>query len=246
MIGLVAAAAAAPVGAAELRGSYEVLWSGLRVAAFELAVESGPEDYRITYRARSVGFLAVLFPFSSEGASQGQRVGGELVPVSYAASSTRRDERNVWSVRFAPDGRASEVVVPPDDATERDPVPDNLRRGPDPGALALGALAAAAPGARRSGASFDGRRVVRFDLACPEREGEPGVLVCTVAGEQIAGWHRQWSDRGRGSDEAREPARVWLRAGLFGPGYWPERIEAQTRFGRVIARLAPDQAEEDS
>ena len=115
---------------------------------------------------------------------------------------------------------------------------------PDPLALALGATRTAAPGARLEEVSFDGKRAVRFELACANTErafasDDPAVpiqseLDCTVDGELVAGASRRWQ---RGRDTDRPPARVLLSREIVPGRYWPVRVEAETRFGMVIVRL---------
>ena len=229
--------------ALDVSGRYELEWKGLRIGEMALDVTGDGDSYRIRYEARTVGFLSILFPFLGEGVSEGRRDGDRFLPVSYRASSSHRDGRSDWSVRFAADGRALAVTVPPEDAVEREPVPPALQRGPDMAALALAALAVVEPGVRRSGTAFDGRRAVRFDLACPDREDEPGLLVCTVTGEQLAGFHRRWKERAAEDTEERPPIRLFLRRDLLGPGWWPERLEATSRFGPLTARLLPPAAD---
>ena len=127
---------------------------------------------------------------------------------------------------------------------QRDPVPPALQKAPDPLALALGATRIAAPGARLEGVSFDGKRAVRFELACADAEqalapDDPAVSIhsaldCTVDGELIAGASRRWQS---GRDTDRRPTRVLLGRGIVPGRYWPVRVEAETRFGMVVVRL---------
>lgn len=240
LAGAAIAAFAADAQGLDVAGRYELEWKGLRIGELALDVAADGDTYRVGYEARTVGFLSILFPFLGEGVSEGRREGDRFLPVSYRASSSHRDGRSDWSVRFAPSGEALAVSVPPEDAEEREPVPPALQRGPDMAALALAALAVVEPGVQRSGTAFDGRRAVRFDLACPAAEAEPGLLVCTVTGQQLAGFHRHWKERAAAEGtEERPPIRLFLRRDLLGPGWWPERLEASSRFGPLVARLRP-------
>lgn len=243
LAGCALALVAGSATALDVSGRYELEWKGLRIGEMALDVTGDGDSYRVGYEARTVGFLSILFPFLGEGVSEGRRDGDRFLPISYRASSSHRDGRSDWSVRFAPSGEALAVTVPPEDAQEREPVPPALQRGPDMAALALAALAVVEPGVRRSGTAFDGRRAVRFDLACPAAEAEPGLLVCTVAGEQLAGFHRRWKERAAEDTEERPPIRLFLRRDLLGPGWWPERLEAGSRFGPLVARLLPPAAD---
>ena len=235
--------------ATRLVAGYEIEWQGLQIGAFETEVLTGPETYRVTYRARSTGFLGWLWPFSSEGSSEGIRTASAPMPEYYQVFSRRRDEDDRWAVRFGADGRAVHVDVSIEELAEREPVPAELRVGPDPLALALAAIDAAAPGATLVGASFDGKRVLRLEGSCAENlvalaDAPPGAaaaaqgeaLACAVDGELIAGASRRWKGRSMRDDE-REPVAVWLGRGILEDAFWPVRVEAPTRYGTVTVRL---------
>jgi hypothetical protein len=128
-------------------------------------------------------------------------------------------------------------------------VPAALQIAPDPLALALGAIGAAAPGARLTGASFDGKRVLRLEGACAEElvalaEAPPGAaaaadretLACSIDGEVAAGASRRWKGRSMRDDD-RRPVAVWLGRGILEDAFWPVRVEAPTRYGTVTVRL---------
>jgi hypothetical protein len=160
-----------------------------------------------------------------------------------------RDNERSWAVAFDADGRAVEVEVPADDQLDRDPVPEELQVAPDPLALLLAAIDSAAPGVAMSGNSFDGRRVLRFDLDCAPTmvaftDVPPGAaaaaereaLACTVGGELIAGGSRRWRDREH-DDEDRKPATVWLSEGIVEGHLWPVRVVGESRYGTVTVDL---------
>ncbi|MGH6917998.1 MAG: DUF3108 domain-containing protein [Geminicoccaceae bacterium] len=235
--------------AERLFAGYAIEWQGLPIGAFETELLNEEGTYRVTYRARTTGFLGWLYPFSSEGSSEGTRVATQHMPHYYDGASRRRDDSSSWAVRFHPDGRAIRVDVPAEDRIDREPVPPALQVAPDPLALALGAIGAAAPGAQLTGTSFDGRRALRFEVACGENlvalaDAPPGAaaaaereaLACTVDGELAAGASRRWKGRSM-RDEGRAPVAVWLGRGVLEDAFWPVRVEAPTRYGTVTVRL---------
>jgi hypothetical protein len=232
-------------GAAErIDATYELTWSGIEIGRFEIRLTADEAAYRLAYTARTTGFVAWLFPFTSAGASEGTIASPGPMPARYIGQSSRRDGTSTWAVDFGPEGAVErvEVTVPQDE--ERDPVPAALRKAPDPLALALRATGAAAPGTRLEDMSFDGKRAVRFELACEavERAVVPdhsavvieSALGCTLDGELAAGASRRWRS---GRDPDRQPARVLLSREIVTGRYWPVRVEAHTRFGKVIAHL---------
>jgi hypothetical protein len=227
-------------GAGELAAVYAVEWGGVTVGeiAAELREEAG--TYRMAWRGRAVGLLGRLFPFASEGSSEGRREAGRFVSARYRARSERRDGGGAWQVAFGPDGRATRVELPAEAAESREPVPEALRVGPDPAALLLTALAAAGPGVRLEGHSYDGKRAVRYALACAGGGAEraaAGALACTVEGRLLAGASRRWRAEREAAEARREPVRVRLEPGPWPGGWLPVGIELPTRFGAVTARL---------
>ena len=61
--------------AAPLDTAYLLTWRGLAVAEVEASVTEPPQGYAIAYRARATGLLGWLFPFTTEGRSEGRRDG---------------------------------------------------------------------------------------------------------------------------------------------------------------------------
>jgi uncharacterized protein DUF3108 len=240
---------AARADAARLFAGYEIEWQGLSIGAFETELLTEAKTYRVSYRARTTGFLGWLWPFTSEGSSEGSLAALQPVPEYYEVTSRRRDESDRWAVRFGADGRAIEVEMPLEERLEREPVPPALQVAPDPLALALAAIGSAAPGAKLTGASFDGKRALRLEGACAEElvalaEAPPGAaaaaerngLACRVDGELAAGASRRWQGRSM-RDEDRRPVAVWLGRGILEDAFWPVRLEAPTRYGTVTIRL---------
>lgn len=224
---------------AAAQAAYTVTWSGFEVGRFDVDLGYDAEAWRLSYRARTTGFLSRLAPWEATGLGQGPRKDGRYLPQSFQGASQWRGEPRNWSVRFDEAGKAVAVTVPPDDATDREPVPPALQVGPDPVALALDAITGAVSGKRREAVSFDGRRVIRYELTClPEQpvEGVP-MLECLVDGELIAGRSREYSQRQGLRGDARRPTSVFLQKGLMGDGWWPVRLVASTRFGNVVAEL---------
>jgi hypothetical protein len=244
--------------AERLSAAYAIEWQGLPIGAFETEVLTEPETYRVTYSARTTGFLGWLWPFSSQGSSEGTREASEPMPQYYQVASRRRDEGNSWAVRFDADGRAVQVEVPEEDLADREPVPPALQVAPDPLALALRAIGAAAPGAQITGTSFDGKRALRFEVSCAEdlvalADAPPGAaaaaareaLACEVDGELAAGASRRWKGRSMRDDD-RGPIAVWLGRGIVENAFWPVRVEALTRYGIVTVRLVSLQPAADA
>jgi hypothetical protein len=244
--------------AERLFAAYEIEWQGLPIGAFETELLTEAESYQVSYRARTTGFLGWLWPFSSEGSSEGSLAALQPKPQYYQVTSRRRDENDRWAVRFGADGRAIHVDVSIEELAEREPVPAALQVAPDPLALALRAIGAAAPGAKLAGASFDGKRVLRLEGACAEElvaladaasgavaAAEREALACSVDGEVAAGASRRWQGRSMRDDD-RRPVSIWLGRGILEDAFWPVRVEAPTRYGTVTVRLVSLQPAADA
>jgi hypothetical protein len=239
--GLLAPVAAVP--AERIDAAYELTWSGIEIGRFETWLTADESNYRLAYAARTTGFLGWLFPFTSAGASNGSLANPGPVPARYVVESQWRDG-TTSAVDFGPLGKVQRIDMTTPVDEERDPVPKALQKAPDPLALALRATRTVAPGARWEGVSFDGKRAVRFELACADAEhafapDDPAApihsaLDCTIDGELIAGASRRWQS---GRDTNRRPAHVLLSREIVPGRYWPVRVEVETRFGMVVIRL---------
>jgi Protein of unknown function (DUF3108) len=230
--------------AERLEAVYEITWGGIEIGRFETRLTANEVVYQLTYAAQTTGFLGWLFPFTSTGSSEGIVTEHGPAPERYVGQSQRGDGIGMWAVDFGPEGGVKRVVVTMPEDEERDPVPVALQKAPDPLALALRATQAAAPGTRFEDLSFDGKRAVRFELACAQQEHlvtpdhvavpiEHG-LHCTLDGELAAGASRRWQST---RDPDNQPVRILLSREVVPGRYWPVRAEAETRFGTVIARL---------
>jgi len=237
----------AGAGAAVLEADYVVRWSGIEVGRFTTELRRAAERYHLAYRARTSGPLRWLAGLESEGWAVGRLLDGGVRPEHFRGASSWRDGAGFWRVSFAADGRATEVEVDAATRADREPVPEPLRRGPDPMSLMLAAMQRAAAGERSIARSFDGRRAMRYELACaaepsPIRAVALGqaareALACTVEAELVAGRSARWSRDADQAPRERQPVRLWLVSGLGGMPHWPVRLEAESRWGAVTVEL---------
>jgi Protein of unknown function (DUF3108) len=241
--GLLAPGTAVP--AERIAALYELTWSSIEVGRFETRLTADASSYRLAYAAKTTGFLGWLYPFASAGASEGRIAAAGPLPAHYMVESRRRDGTSTWTVAFDPQGQVERIELTTPEDEERDAVPAALRKAPDPLALALAATRAAMPGAHLEEVSFDGKRAIRFKLACADAEhafmpDDPtlpiqSALPCTVDGELIAGGSRRWQNA---PHTDRPPARLLLSREIVPGRYWPVRVEAETRFGMVVVQLS--------
>lgn len=221
----------------EKTATFSIDWAGFEVGIVDLRLSADETAYSLSWQGRTLGWFGAVFPFEADGSAVGRVLDTDYRPARFAGRSVWRDGERRWQVEFGPNGRASAIEVPAEDLAEREPVPHELRVGPDPASLALTAIRRAEPGLRLSARGFDGRRVFGFDLACAGASGAPPPreLACSVWTELLAGASRRWRDRSRG-DGAPEPVKVWLRRGDDGQ-LWPARLEANSLFGTITAQI---------
>jgi hypothetical protein len=247
---LFASPLAAPAAAATgepLEADYVVRWSGIEIGRFTTELRRNAERYHLAYRARTSGPLRWLVGLESDGWAIGRLVDGGVEAEHFRGESSWRTGNGSWRISFAEDGRATEVTVDAATRADREPVPEPLRRGPDPLSLMLGAMQAASAGEVVEGYSFDGRRAVRYTLSCGT-EASPiqpvalgatprDALACSADGELVAGRSKRWGDRVDAENRDREPVRIWLVPELGGMPHWPVRIEAESSWGTVTVEL---------
>jgi hypothetical protein len=230
-----------------VEAAYVVRWGGMEIGRFDAELRRTGVEYHLAYRTRTSGALAWVVDFDSTGWAAGRLDDAGVAPRHFRGESRWRDGDGFWRVSFGGDGRVTELELDEATRADREPVPDALRTGPDPLSLMLQAMHVAAAGERVEGRSFDGRRAMRYALACAvERSairpaalggGAHAALLCEADGALVAGRSKRWSDRPEAGEQDRPPARIWLVPGLGGLPHWPVRIEATSRYGTVTVEL---------
>ncbi|MEO1018350.1 MAG: DUF3108 domain-containing protein [Pseudomonadota bacterium] len=236
--GLSAFAASSEAATETVTALYDLRWEGLKVGEFRLDLDIDETTYAVRYQAESTGFVDTLADFRSQGSSQGFLRDGELEARAYRGMSQWRGGGSEWSVRFDADGQVDVIDIPEDSIEDRGPVADDLKVAPDPFALALQTIFDVVPGAVIEGASFDGKRAVRYQLECPDIGGNQATsLDCRVIGRLVAGGSREWRERTGDEPAAPEPVLLTFEQGIFEGHYWPVRVTTTSRFGEVAVEL---------
>ncbi len=239
--------ASSPAMAGNVEAGYSMRWMGIEIGRLEIELRTTPTDYRLAFGARTTGALAWFVGFASEGSALGRLTPEGPHATLYRGSSAWDEGESHWQVGFAPDGEVTELVLDEASRADREPVPAELMKGPDPFTLALGALLDATAGSRLEGRSFDGKRAMGFTMDCAPAP-EPvdpaalpgprgGALLCSADGELLAGRSKRWGDDVDRENAGRRPARLWLLPGIGGLPHWPVRIEAESRMGTVTIEL---------
>lgn len=139
---------------------YEVRYGPLQVLALRTTARFDHDRYDATTEVRTVGVVALLFPWSSASDSHGVRAAGGMRPLRFHAAGEYRGMRRLAEIDYDAGGGVHAHVDPPAEADDRDPVPAALQQATvDP---LTASLAAVASGCRGTLRVFDGRR--RYDL----------------------------------------------------------------------------------
>jgi Protein of unknown function (DUF3108) len=228
------AAAAAPFLA-----RYEVTAGGMTVMRVEALFDLEGPGYRIEARIRTAG-LGGLFSGGDQVASvEGRWHGNQPVPLRFRNEGAWRGGRRHVAMDYGAAGAPPVLrALEPPREPEREPVPEDLRRGTMDTLSAIAKLTrAVARTARCDGeaATFDGRRRTDFVVRTagvervPPHPGFGGgdALRCALESRLIAGRHaaQDPSEAGR-----PQPATAWLaRVGPV-PTPVPVRIELPSRW----------------
>lgn len=226
--------------------AFEVYVGGFAVAELEAASEIGEERYRQSILARTAGMLAWFVEGESESVATGRiDADGRVQAERFENQGVWNDEARTSIVTFDADGAVTGVETVPPQKDEREPVPDGLRRGPDPLSLVVEAALSPVNGpVERTVNTYDGKRAVEFSWSCDGRtESMIGsgsavyagpVMRCAVDGQQVGGFHKEYGDRAL---DPPKPAELWLAPVDDGRFFAPVRLTMQTRFGGMVARL---------
>ncbi|NNM71671.1 DUF3108 domain-containing protein [Enterovirga aerilata] len=243
---LLAACAAPPVAAADLRVDYRITLAGLTLGKAELRAKIEGERYDLSMNAQLTG-LAGLFTASGRGGAMatGALSGNRALPSGFSATGRSGGSERTVQIALAA-GNATEVRIEPpfEPRPDRVPLEESHRKGiVDP----LSAVLAVAPTkgrpddpalCNRTLPVFDGtqRFNVVLSYAGTQRVHKPGfsgdVLVCNARYVPLAG-HRPQRWAVKYMQDNREMA-VWLASVEGTRVLVPLRVNLMTYFGMSI------------
>jgi hypothetical protein len=200
---------------------YDGYVAGVNVTAIRAGLELRSDHYALGVAFRTVGVVGLLLHGDMHSLADGAWRNGRALPSRYASAGIWRGSRRQIEIDY-PDGQPHIAMLEPSVESERDPVPDVLRRDTMDTLSAIAFLleTVAATG-RCDGAvaTYDGRRVsqvsvhtIGSEILPPDsRSSFSGpALRCDLDGQQIAGFPK---DAGP-DDMLRQPqhSSVWLAA----------------------------------
>ncbi len=246
---------------------YDGYWSGLRVVTAVGEASFTEESYSVSVAARTRGFIKLFVNGKSLAQAEGSITrDGAILPGYYSNDGVWNEKRYARTLTFFPDGSLDEFefIRPEDeDAMEWEPVPEILRRGPDPLSLIFHASrdpwgVAASQKTEKGPAirtSFDGIRTVEYQIACnPEeqvlKKSGRGIyygpaILCEIHTRQTAGFYIEKDEKKKRKEEKRrlkeaenqKPVKLWLGAIEGTPWYVPVRLEMRGNGRNLKAYL---------
>lgn len=240
---------AAPLQAAESRYGHirqaELGFSlyalGAKGLEMQLTMRRDAEDLQVELAMRTAGMIDWAMRMVMTGQSAA-RIGqdGRVLPVRYITDSDGTWSKRLTRMRWGADGLPVAEVFPPNDADDREEVPDLLKRDTlDPTMAMVSRVLRGGPTPPCSGsdAIYDGRRRynMHFSSVGPEmlkphnRSAFSGLAFrCTIRLEPVAGYSRKYMAEWSEKDE--QPTSIWLAQP---PGFdvWlPVQMEGSSRI----------------
>lgn len=270
---LLSGPALAPSAAAAdtIEASYKFYWNGFLVSQADTTAMISSEDYDFSLEFRMRGMAKLFANGRSQARVTGRMNGEGPVPALYENSGRWDGEDYAQTMTFTSEGALLEQQLDwPEKWLEefkREPVPENLRVGPDPASLViklistpLGQATATEPLVVRS---FDGDTVFDWDINCL---AEPVALdpsgkspfsgeayECSFGGKLVAGERiltekqkkkaekrrmKAEKRRAKGKEKEQQPPKIWVQVFEDGAYILPVRAQVSTGMGRVTMYLA--------
>ncbi|MGK7869177.1 DUF3108 domain-containing protein [Falsiroseomonas sp. E2-1-a20] len=234
------AASAQPV-----RAVYEVYAAGMTILQVEAVFDISATGYRIETRLRTQGIAASFVSGEQVSRVSGAWAGAVARPEAFHSQGTWRGQARLISLGW----EGGDPVVrrlEPADEENREPVPQEARRGTIDALSAMALLSRTVAGSGHCEGQapvFDGRRrsiflssTVQQDLIRPWRAAWHGqALRCHFESRLLAGFLR---DQPRDRAAAPQRGTAWIAAPYPGAPPIPVRIEMASRwFGTATAVL---------
>lgn len=248
-----------------IEATYNFIWNGFHVSTAETVAEFTPKKYFLGIEIRTHGLLKMATRAKGDIKVSGQIMpDGRVQAREFSATGVWKGDPFLQKLSFTEDGNVTAAEAERSDEwiekNKREPVPDALKKGPDPTSLFVSLLqkpldfsAATDPINLRT---YDGETVVDWQLGCAEapvklkrtrhspHHGE--ALECNIASTLVAGAkvepEKKAKRPSRGPRGRRRPAdnsdkeeqtKVWLMAMDNSNHLLPVRAEVPSDKGKV-------------
>lgn len=255
----------------KIDASYKFYWKGLLVSQVETSAVIDDENYDLSIDFRMRGVAKLFANGRSAARVIGRMDGGAPVPAVFEADGRWDGDDYAQIMRFDPSGLLVEQELDwPEEWLEdnkREPVPEDMRRGPDPASLVVKLISTPLERAINAGPmverTFDGDTVFDYDISCLpdpvilEKSGKSPfsgeAYECSFGGTLVAGKRilnekqQKKADKRRrkvekkkakGTYEEPTPPKLWVQVFEDGAYVIPVRAEVSSDMGRVQMYLS--------
>lgn len=250
-------AGSAPAWATEQTMTYEVYAGGIHAVQAQLTLKEDAAQgvYNIVLSAKTRGFLGRLAPWHGTFESHGKIVDNVFKPLLHRSTTTWKDEEEVKSYQYKPDGRFDKLVIKDHDKPERIEKPDLalIDQTTDALTATLSALKHMSNGQScdYSADVFDGKRryaqtftAQKNDVMTESRYNAyvGDAQICNVEIEPKGGaWHKKprgWmSIQEQGRKQGTMPS-VWMARMQTGLPAIPVKIRVKTDYGTLFMHMS--------
>lgn len=223
---------------------YSVHWGLLRLAELDLRWTLRKDDYTVDMDARTRGIIRAVFKAESSLTASGAREKDALRPARFSTQSQFNSKAFARDMAFTTSGNATitRAVKPEDFEIEREPIPAELQKGPDP--LSAFLMTLLAPSDMQGQRSYDGVQVLESNLECgdtPEalKKTKRSVFYgmaqqCALMGDVIAGDIIEEDDSDKEEVDGRDfQTALWFARTADEVLRLPVRVIAQSERGTL-------------
>lgn len=271
LFGTSIAVAPASLAAEQLDAEYKFYWKGLLVSSAETQLKMTDKTYDFALDFRMRGIAKLFANGRSKAQVSGRLDGDGAMPLVYETDGRWDGKDYAQTMTFDNEGTLIDQKLdwPEKWLTEfkREPVPDNMKRGPDPASVVVNLIGT--PLVQTTGdtpyrvRSFDGDSVFEYGISC---NPEPVVLEesshspysgeayeCGFDGKLVAGKRiltekqkkkaekrrkKAEKRRAKGKEDPEKPPKLWVQAFEDGAYLLPVRAEVYTDMGKVRMYLS--------
>lgn len=256
----------------QLDAEYKFYWKGLLVSSAETQLKTTDETYDFALDFRMRGVAKLFANGRSKAKVSGRLDGDSAMPLQYETDGRWDGDDYAQTMTFDSDGSLIDQKLDwPEEWIEdnkREPVPEEMQRGPDPASLVVKLVSTpleqATSGTPFKVRSFDGDSVFEYGITC---QPEPVILEpsshspysgeayeCGFGGELLAGKRiltekqkkkaekrRRKAEKRRAKGKKEEedvPPKLWVQSFQNGAYLLPVRAELSTGMGKVRMYLS--------
>jgi hypothetical protein len=236
-----------PVHSAEV--TFGVYALGSKGVEMRLATKRGESAVQVDTAMKTAGMLDWVMSFTMTGQVVARIDGAQLRPMLYVTQSDGNWSKRATRMTWDKDGQPIiDMLEPPNETDDREPVPESLLQGtsdPTTAMIARALRGGAEPPCTGMDAIFDGRRRynMHFTPIGPDwvkphnRSAYSGpAFKCQVKIEPVAGYTRtylaEWSEK----DE--QPTLIWLVQPDGIDAWIPVQLEGGFRLGSAMGWIS--------